>query len=95
MQIPAIVMTTTWDTPEDDDRVREFNKDVTAKLVSQLRAKGLYYPYTYINDAGGDQEIYHFYGGGNSLPRMRGIRRKYDPDGVFQNLLSSGFHLGN
>jgi hypothetical protein len=74
--------------------VQQFNRDITDRLICQLQAKDLYYPFYYLNDAGGDQEIYRFYGGGKSLRRMKAIRQKYDPKGIFQKFLGSGFHLG-
>jgi len=54
---------------------------------------GLYYPYIFLNDAGSGQLPLSLYGDGQSLPKMKAIAQKYDPDDIFQNLASGAFKL--
>lgn len=55
---------------------------------------GLYYNFTFLNDAGHGQNPFILYGKGKSLPRMKKISQIYDPEGVFQKL-ESGFKLND
>lgn len=82
----------TWTNPDDDDTVKDFLTSTIADIDARSKAKGIYYPLTWLNDAGGLQNPFATYGGGKSLSKLRAISRKYDPAGVFQTLVP-GFKL--
>lgn len=90
----AFNLYTRWSNAADDAVVKKFTQGALDALEKASRAQGLYYPFLYLNDAGGDEDVYSFYGKGKSLARMRAIRRQYDPNGVFQTLQPGGFKLG-
>ncbi|KAI2621572.1 hypothetical protein GGS21DRAFT_380653 [Xylaria nigripes] len=82
-----------WDNEEDDDVVYEFSRRVLATIEKESRAHGYDYPFVYINDADPSEKPFKLYGHGKSLPKMRAIRDKYDPNHYFQKLLPGGFKL--
>lgn len=87
-------MTSQWTNAEDDAIMRNFSVQTIASLENASKEQGIYYPFIYLNDAGEGTSVYPLYGGGKSLPRMKNIRQRYDPDAVFQELEGSGFKLG-
>lgn len=79
---------------QHDNFVDKFLKNITYTLEAKSKQQGLYYPYIYLNDAGGfQQNTLSLYGKGKSLPKMKQIAEKYDPQGVFQRLLHGAFKL--
>ncbi|KAF2003796.1 FAD-binding domain-containing protein [Amniculicola lignicola CBS 123094] len=89
----AGLISATWQDARDDKTMWKFAADCVAKIDRQTKAKGLYYPFTYLNDAGQGQNPFPLYGKGKSLPRMKAIQAKYDRKGVFKNLIASAFKL--
>ncbi|KAI0436188.1 hypothetical protein F4803DRAFT_567061 [Xylaria telfairii] len=87
------LMSSTWDNEVDDGVVYEFNKRWISRLKEEGKAKGVDYPFVYINDAATSQRPFDLYGQGKSLKKMRGIRDLYDPHRIFQKLLPGGFKL--
>ncbi|KAF2492610.1 FAD-binding domain-containing protein, partial [Lophium mytilinum] len=85
---------TRWSKAADDDKVARWAKNVLQELQDKAKAVGLYYPFIYLNDAAAGEEPFPLYGKGKSLQKMKQIRKKYDPDGVFQDLMPGGFKLG-
>lgn len=79
---------------QNDGFVEGFLKNITNTLETQAKAQDLYYPFIFLNDAGGwQQNLFSLYGHGKSLPRLREIARKYDPSGVFQTLLAGAWKV--
>lgn len=70
-----------------------FSESAAADLRQRAAGLGLDYPFIYVNDAAAGQDPFPLYGRGRSLRRMRAIQRKYDREGVFQELVESGFRL--
>ncbi|KAL8962112.1 MAG: hypothetical protein Q9193_001432, partial [Seirophora villosa] len=70
-----------------------FTDRVLASIEQQAKARGIYYPWLFLNDAGITQDPISTYGYGASLPRLRAVSRKYDPKGIFQQNVP-GFKLG-
>ncbi|KAK6520260.1 hypothetical protein TWF506_000538 [Arthrobotrys conoides] len=60
------------------------------KRFAQAQSKHI--DFVYLNAAAPDQDPFRSYGQAN-YQRLRGIRRKYDPEGVFSVLQAGGFHL--
>jgi FAD/FMN-containing dehydrogenase len=89
----AGLISATWQDARDDKTMWKFAADSVAKINRQTNALGLYYPFTYLNDAGKGQNPFPLYGKGKSLPRMKAIQAKFDRTGVFKNLIASGFKL--
>ncbi|KAI4126263.1 MAG: hypothetical protein LQ341_006894 [Variospora aurantia] len=83
----------TWSDARDDAIVKSFTDRVLASIEQQARARDLYYPWLFLNDAGVTQDPISTYGYGASLPRMQAVSRQYDPRGVFQRSVP-GFKLG-
>lgn len=90
---PVALISTTWNNTADDAEVIAFSEAVAANLTKSAQRAGLLYPFIYVNDAAAGQDPYPLYGKRKSLPRIRAIQRKYDPDGVFRDLVASGFNL--
>lgn len=82
-----------WSNPNDDQIVKAFLTSTIAEIEEQTKAKGLYYPFKWLNDAGIGENPISSYGYGASLSKLRAISKKYDPNGVFQKLVP-GFKLG-
>ncbi|KAI9685128.1 MAG: hypothetical protein M1822_004715 [Bathelium mastoideum] len=83
-----------WSNPADDDTVTAFATEVLTAMDNATSAANLSYPFIYLNDAAGGEQIYQYYGKGKSLPKMRSISQDYDPNGVFQYLMPGGFKIG-
>lgn len=71
----------------------EWGREVIANLTTAAKAQNLYYPFIYLNDAYNGQQPFPFYGEGKSLPKLNAAAQKYDPQGVFKNLLTGVFKL--
>lgn len=89
----AILVAAAWTSASDDGYLLGFLTSLVQSIDTTSKAAGLYYPYIFLNDAGSGQSPFPLYGRGRSLPRMKAISRKYDPEGVFQNLASGAFKL--
>ncbi|KAF4540637.1 FAD-binding oxidoreductase [Lasiodiplodia theobromae] len=82
-----------WFDPAYDVKIKEWTDATLSSIEAETKAKGLYHPFKFLNDAGITQNPISTYGNGSSLPRMKAVSDKYDPDGVFQTLVP-GFKLG-
>ncbi|KAL8699840.1 MAG: hypothetical protein Q9201_005772 [Fulgogasparrea decipioides] len=89
----AVLLAAAWVSESDDDYLLNFVKSLVDSIDSASTAADLYYPYIFLNDGGIGQLPFPLYGGGASLPKMRMIAQKYDPQGVFQKLASGAFKL--
>ena len=89
----AILLAAAWSSASDDAYLLNFLISLVESIDSASKAAGLYYPYIFLNDAGIGQSPFPLYGDGESLPRMKVVAQKYDPDGVFQHLASGAFKL--
>lgn len=77
----------------DDAYLLHFLTSLVEKIDIASKKAGLFYPFIFLNDAGIGQSPFPLYGGGSSLEKMRTIARKYDPEGVFQDLASGAFKI--
>ena len=89
-QPTAYLINAKWDNPSDDRVVNEFAKKCIANLDAAAKSAGLYYPFVYLNDATGSEDVFKHYGGGKSLPRMRAIAKSY---GMFLYITISSNHV--
>ena len=72
--------------PSHDDYLLSFLTSLVQSTDSASKAAGLYYPYIFLTDAGSGQSPFPSYGNAASLPKMKAIARRYEPDGVFQRI---------
>jgi hypothetical protein len=86
------VLDSGWWSPDDDDVVHNATRTMIEQIETASRATGDYVEYIFMNDAGSDQEVIRHYGE-ESVKRLEKVRRDYDPDAVFQRLVSGGFKL--
>ncbi|KAI1368319.1 hypothetical protein F5Y08DRAFT_296390 [Xylaria arbuscula] len=89
----AGLITITWTDAADDVAINLLTQRIVRTIEARTRALDLYYPFIYLNDAGPAQRPFETYGGGRSLPKLRAIRAKYDPQGFLRNYLGHGFLL--
>jgi hypothetical protein len=87
------MITSIWENEEDDDAVYSFVKKAAETIQRETEKLGLYNPFVYINDAARTQKPFETLGHGKSLPRLKHIQQKYDPDGFWRNKLQHGFAL--
>lgn len=78
---------------ENDKAASKFLQDLHKQIEKEAKKINVYYPFTFLNDAGGWQKTLSTYGKGKSLPKLKAIATKYDKDGVFQKLATGGFKL--
>lgn len=83
-----------WD---DDTAARDADVDVFAaarntidRSVARAKELGMFHRYIYQNYAAREQQVFEGYGKEN-LEQLRTISKKWDPDGVFQEL-QPGYH---
>ncbi|KAL5435500.1 hypothetical protein PMIN06_011065 [Paraphaeosphaeria minitans] len=88
----VILLYAYWERPEDDAILGTWARQLEAVIDQQALAEGLHHPFKFLNDAGVGQSPFETYGYGKSLPRLREISKRYDPDQVFQRLVP-GFKL--
>lgn len=81
---------------EDNDEhyavLHEFAEHFISEVTNELKARGLFAEYIYMNDAGEGQKVFKSYGRQN-LKKLRAIREKYDPLKVYSNLMPGGWKV--
>lgn len=81
-----------WKNAEDDKIVYATQHRIEDRVNAAAREMGLYNGFKYTNYASQFQDPFTSYGADNKA-RLLKIVKEYDPDGVFQNLVSGGFKL--
>ncbi|KAH8900531.1 FAD binding domain-containing protein [Thozetella sp. PMI_491] len=89
-----VVENWTWTNADDDDQVHAFADSITATINQWLAKNSYAVPYIYLNDAGAGQPVFGSYPARN-LNKLKEIRAKYDPLGVYTNLLVGGWKVMN
>lgn len=74
-----------WSNAEDDERMNAMGNSVMSQAVRIAKEMGLYHRYIYQNYANASQDVFGGYGEKNRL-RLKEIKKRYDPDGVFSRL---------
>ena len=72
--------------------IHNATRALNGRIEDASREEGVYEPYQFMNDASWDQDVIGRYGV-EGQRNMRRVQRKYDPDMVFQNLVSGGWKL--
>lgn len=75
-----------------DNIVAEWVEETTYAINNATQKAGLYDAFNYMGDSAGFQPIFPGYGAENHQ-RLISIAQKYDPHGVFQNLMPGGFKI--
>ncbi|KAI1744492.1 hypothetical protein F4680DRAFT_468438 [Xylaria scruposa] len=89
----AGLLACTWQDKADDAAIHAFARNFSSAVENKTRALELFHPFAYLNDAAPEQKPFETYGQGKSLPRLRRIRDKYDPDNFLKNFMGHGFLL--
>ncbi|KAK6531739.1 hypothetical protein TWF694_002914 [Orbilia ellipsospora] len=87
-----INLTHQWSNSANDAAILAALDSTLALLVSYAKSKGIYHPYYYLNYARKQDNPIGSYGSA-SVSAMRTVSRKYDPLGVFQDLVPGGFKI--
>ncbi|KAI1390546.1 putative FAD-binding oxidoreductase [Hypoxylon trugodes] len=87
-----LVLDVGWWSPDDDELAHNYTSSIINKVNDVTKSKGHYLDYIFMNDAAADQPVIEHYGA-KSVAKLKKTAKKYDPDGVFQDLASGGFKL--
>ena len=93
MSPPVQIINVAWQNAADDKYINDWAANLISTIETRAKANGLYYPFVFLNDAGPGQKPIGTYGKGTSLPRLKSIAKKYDPNAVFQTLSGNAFKL--
>ncbi|KAM0812559.1 hypothetical protein AB5N19_12550 [Seiridium cardinale] len=88
------VITASYANSEDDETVQNGMQAIVDKHQEILQNRDLYIPFQYLNYADKTQDPIGSYGEEVKI-RLQQVSRKYDPDGVFQKQVETGFKLFN
>ncbi|KAK0747388.1 hypothetical protein B0T21DRAFT_417872 [Apiosordaria backusii] len=88
----VVELVMTWSNAEDDEAVDTAAKALVETIQDRVGKLGALDPFLYINYAAPWQQPIASYGE-KSVARLREVQRKYDPYGVFTNMVPGGFKL--
>lgn len=88
----VVLINPIWKQATDDNRIFAAIDSFVAELRRLATEKGLLHRYIFTNYAYWKDNVLAGYGE-ESLERMKGVSRKYDPDGMFQVGVPGGFKL--
>ncbi|CAD6593166.1 MAG: hypothetical protein ASARMPRED_007094 [Alectoria sarmentosa] len=77
---------------DDDEQAHDATRGIHAMIENVTNTDGNYVPYQFMGDASYDQDVIGHYGAVN-VQKLKRIQEKYDPELVFQKLVSGGFKL--
>ncbi|MCJ1377216.1 hypothetical protein MMC17_000308 [Xylographa soralifera] len=81
-----------WNLASDDETVFALIVDLIARIEAVTKARNLYDPYIFLNDAWKEQDVMRHYGDDN-FAKLKSVSAKYDPQGTFQYQVPGGFKL--
>lgn len=87
-----ILLSTTWTQESDDDLIIDVSTRLFEEIGHEASKLDVDDPYIYYNYAGATQDPIKGYGS-ESVRRLKNVRRKYDPTGVFTNRVPGGFKI--
>ena len=82
-----------WKHEKDDELVLGLSRKLMGLAVEEGKRRGLFVEYVYMNYASLYQDVLRGYGEEN-YRKLEGIASKYDPEGVFQKLVTGYFKFG-
>lgn len=83
-----------WQDAADKPVIDAFLDEVNAAIDEALAPLGVASPYLYLNDADQDQPVFEGYAPEN-VARLKRIRFKYDPRGVYTYQMAGGFKVAH
>ena len=81
-----------WQGAEQDALFQQAGADLVDRIRAYAVSIGADNPYLYLDYADITQDPLASYGAEN-VKKMRAAAKKYDPEGVFQNLVPGGFKI--
>jgi len=81
-----------WKRAEDDEVMHEVGERILGRAVEEAKRMGLWRKFVYMNYAGSGQDVFAGYGEGN-WERLREVKGRWDPEGVFTKLQPGGFKI--
>ncbi len=81
-----------WSNAADDVIMRKAGENFLHRTIAKAKEMGLYHRYMYQNYADPSQDVFAGYGDVNR-EKLRGIQKKYDPEGVFSKLQPGYFKV--
>ncbi|KAF2730850.1 FAD-binding domain-containing protein [Polyplosphaeria fusca] len=88
-----LLVNPTWASTADDERVTNATKTLFQRIRTVAIEKGLLHRYIFPNYAMGEEDVLAGYGE-ESLKRLREVRKRVDPEGLWQRGVPGGFKLG-
>ncbi|KAJ4027861.1 hypothetical protein NW752_000107 [Fusarium irregulare] len=91
---PALMwlIAVTVDIEQNQQKIDQFTRAFKENVNAYAAEMGIGYPWVYLNYARGGQDPLLHYGDDN-VELIKKASKKYDPDGIFQNLRRSGFKI--
>lgn len=86
------LLTNAWQNQADDERVYAATAALVTAVEEAARKLDAYDPFIYLNYAAPWQDPISSYGE-ESLKKLRGLRARVDPKGVFTHLIPGGFKI--
>ena len=87
-----VLLVGTWDHAQDDTLGYQVGWEALDKITERSKQLGVFNPYIYMNYAWKDQRVIDGYGT-NVKEWLRGVSKKYDPNGLFQRAVPGGFKI--
>lgn len=84
----------TWASDQDDAAIEDFLNKADAEIERKLREVDGVSDFVFLNDADKGQKVFESYGESN-LRRLQEIRDKYDPEGIYTDLMPGGFKVAH
>ena len=81
-----------WNDPSGDEIAHNATASIRAKVEAASKEHDKYIEYIFMNDASYTQDVIGHYGEAN-VEKMRGVQQTYDPNAVFDRLVSGGFKV--
>ena len=81
-----------WQGAEQDALFQKAGADLVDRIRAYAESIGADNPYLYLDYADITQDPLASYGA-ESVKKMKAAAKKYDPEGVFQNLVPGGFKI--
>jgi FAD/FMN-containing dehydrogenase len=88
----VMLVSASWALPSDDATVLAAAQNIVTSINSTAHQLGLGHRYIYQNYASAAQNVFWGYGEEN-LEKLKAVRKKYDPSGVFEKLQPGYFKL--
>lgn len=87
-----MALNTGWGDSADDEAVHAIPKAIMDRVEQLTGKSAAHIEYEFMNDASWDQEVLKNYGPEN-VARFQAVSKKYDPSGMFQNLVPGGWKI--